>query len=73
MRVAERESARQNLAAAFRRFTDTRNMDTSDLVFLAKWLNRRSMAHDDGLLALAITLENLAARMEREQQRYIKQ
>lgn len=71
VKVAERESARQNLAASFRRFTDTRNMDTSDLVFLAKWLNRRSIAHDDGLLALASTLESLAARMEREQQRYI--
>lgn len=73
LKVAERESARQNLASAFRRFTDTRNMDTSDLVFLAKWLNRRPKNHDDGLLALATTLENLAARMEREQQRYIKQ
>ena len=73
LKVAERESARQNLASAFRRFTDTRNMDTSDLVFLAKWLNRRSKNHNDGLLALATTLENLAARMEREQQRYIKQ
>lgn len=73
MKVAQRESARQSLSASFRRFTDTRNMDTNDLVFLAKWLNRRSVAHSEGVLTLTTVLEALATRMEREQQSFISQ
>ena len=67
LKVVEHEVARQNVIASFRRFTDTRNMDTSDLVFLAKWLNRRSTTHQQGLIALATALEKLALRMEQEQ------
>lgn len=68
LKVAERERDRERLAASFRRFTDTRNMDTSDLVFVAKWLHRRSLTHSSGLDTLATVLERFSSRMERERQ-----